>query len=758
MSKLETKVADSEAIPQPLQLFVSLMAAVGLTDQGHSLLQLGLYNTLTVDCWDRLDCDTLGNTRGRRLEFKLGSPDPADPPPGAGPVAGVSVGRSSGAEEDEEDEAAVSSKLFRCACVRRWVPLVYREELYQVLRLTGPLLLSRIMNFLLPFVNTIFCGHIGNAELAGYALASATINITTTATGYGLALACDTLISQTYGSKNLKRVGVILQRSTLILLLFTLPCWALIINSHNLLIILHQEEQVAKIAQIYVMAFLPAVPAMFLHMLQVAYLQNQGIILPQMYTAAVANIFNLGANYVLIFSLDMGVIPSPERDRVTVDVDRHHTTIQFENMFYHHVGSAIANSISQIAICLLLFGYIRWKKLHQQTWGGKSFTQYDLTKYVCRPLQATLSWSTDCLQEWGSYMRLAVPSLLMVCFEWWIWDVGGILAGVLGEVDLAAQHFPLGVHAAACVRVGNALGAGNTTRALVTCKVALFLSGMLALIQGVVIAGSKSVVGYIFTSDENIVNMVSQGLTVYTFLQFFDALLCVCSGILVGAGMQKIAALSNLVCYYCVGLPVGIALMFAAKLRILGLWLGIFICVVLETGFFLFLIFKLNWKKITHKAQLRGGRRVVVSPKRPISTLLNEAMVPDISDCPITAKLEGEALKSDGYCPVNSKDQELKVFPEAEDNNINAVGAERDAEQSEKTSKDTKTVTLLSVTELILRRGLILVISVLILVIGVAFHVAFPVPEFSAKNSANFTLNWNNDSTPTPLSPLHQDI
>lgn len=34
-------------------------------------------------------------------------------------------------------------------------------------------LLSRILNFLLPFVITIFCGHIGNAELAGYALASA---------------------------------------------------------------------------------------------------------------------------------------------------------------------------------------------------------------------------------------------------------------------------------------------------------------------------------------------------------------------------------------------------------------------------------------------------------------------------------------------------------------------------------------------------------------------------------------------------------
>lgn len=69
---------------------------------------------------------------------KLGSPEPAHPSPGAGPVAGVPVAKAAGVEGDE-GVAEVSSKLFRCACVRRWLPLVYREELYQVLRLTGPL-------------------------------------------------------------------------------------------------------------------------------------------------------------------------------------------------------------------------------------------------------------------------------------------------------------------------------------------------------------------------------------------------------------------------------------------------------------------------------------------------------------------------------------------------------------------------------------------------------------------------------------------
>lgn len=70
---------------------------------------------------------------------KLGSPDPGPTLVSAGPNSDAKKAEAEG----EEAAAGGSSTLFRCACVRRWLPPAYREELCHVLRLTGPLVSGR---------------------------------------------------------------------------------------------------------------------------------------------------------------------------------------------------------------------------------------------------------------------------------------------------------------------------------------------------------------------------------------------------------------------------------------------------------------------------------------------------------------------------------------------------------------------------------------------------------------------------------------
>ncbi|XP_035011410.1 multidrug and toxin extrusion protein 1 [Hippoglossus stenolepis] len=571
------------------------------------------------------------------------------------------------------DMGGLSKKLFCCG----WVPQAHREELYHVLRMTGPLLLSRILNYLLPFVVTMFCGRLGNEVMAGYGLASATINITSLATGYGLGLTCDTLVSQTFGGKNLLRVGVILQRGIIILLLFCLPCWGLLLNAQPILLCVGQDPEVARIAQLYITAFLPAVPAMFLHHLQVSYLQNQGIILPQMYAAALANIANVLTNYIFLHWLDLEVS-----------------------------GSAAANTLSQIYICVFLFAYIRWKKMHVNTWGG---------------------WSVESLQEWGSFMKLAIPSTLMKCFEWWVYDLGGFFAGMLGEDELAAQHVvmmvalitymcPLGIQAAACARVGNALGAGDSARAILTSKVSLTLAGSIAVVEGLVLCSTKSVIGFVFTSDEKIINLVSHLMNAYCFLQFFDGLVCVCTGIFLGAGKQKIPAVANLIGYYCIGLLLGATLMFVAKLGVLGFWLGLLVCVILQSTFYIIVIFKLNWEKITEETVIRAQKNTHI-------TLLRATADVDAA---------GDNTASNDN-PVHGY---TSVRPGGHDGSTETQGGPQQNRGG------------LSTTQLVLRRGLTMLAAVGLLAVGASVHLLVPLPE-TLPTIANYTMDLVN-TTYTP--------
>ncbi|XP_039473802.1 multidrug and toxin extrusion protein 1-like isoform X2 [Oreochromis aureus] len=422
------------------------------------------------------------------------------------------IGQSKTDELPPPAALSVDSSCRSCLkSIKRWVPLDYKHEMVQLLKLAGPV---------------------------------------------------------TYGSGNLKRVGVILQRGVLILLLACFPCWALLINTQSILLAVRQSTEVARLSQLYVKIFMPALPAAFMYHLQGSYLQNQGIMWPQVISGAMGNVLNAVINYILLSVLDLGI-----------------------------AGSAAANAISQYSLAVFLFLYIYVKELHIPTWDG---------------------WSGDCLQEWGSFFHLALPSMLMQCLEWWLYEIAGFLAGVISETELAAQSvvyevavvvfmFPAGFSAAASVRVGKALGGGNTDQAKLSSKVSLLCALIVSCFLGAFLGIAKDVIGYIFTTERDIIQRVANIMKLYSFIHVAEAISSVTGSIVRGAGKQKIGALCSLVGYYLIGFPIGVSLMFPVKMGILGLWTGFLISASLQSMFFIVFLCKLNWTKATEEALVRTG-------------------------------------------------------------------------------------------------------------------------------------------------------
>ncbi|XP_068590806.1 multidrug and toxin extrusion protein 1-like isoform X2 [Cebidichthys violaceus] len=429
--------------------------------------------------------------------------------------------------------------------LRDFVPPEYRRELVQLAKLAGPVIISQLMVFMISFVSTVFCGHLGKTELAGVALSIAVVNVTGISIGTGLSLTCDTLISQTYGSGNLKRVGVILQRGVLILLLACFPCWAVLINTEPLLLAVKQSPEIASLAQLYVMIFMPALPAAFMFQLQGRYLQNQGIIWPQVVTGAIANIFNAIINYVFIYRLELGV-----------------------------AGSAAANAISQYVLAVVLYIYICCRGLHKATWG-----------------------------------------VIIAC-------IVGASLGIL-----------------------------------------------------------RNVVGYIFTSEPDLLKRVSEVILVFGFMHLADAVAGVTGGVVRGAGKQLIGALCNLVGYYFIGFPIGVSLMFAANMGIVGLWIGLTVCVVMQSIFFITFLSKLDWKKAAEEALVRAGVQI---------TEEKEMVVMENTD---STQNQATAEGGNTYEEVHIPGQHV--------------------------SATTTVGNILSIPQLLLRRGLTLLLMVIILVAGI---------------------------------------
>ncbi|KAI6655768.1 hypothetical protein LOD99_1910 [Oopsacas minuta] len=442
------------------------------------------------------------------------------------------------------------------------------HEFIIINKLAWPSVISAFGIQVIPFTSVVFSGHIGvGTYFDGASLALSFANVTGTSIVVGLSSGMDTLCSQAYGGKNYRLVGVYFQRAIMLCLLVCFPIWALWLNAESILILLHQDKDVAAVAGKYLRILCVAKPAVVIFTLSTKFLQTQNVVNPTIFLTIIGNVVSIGCQYLFVVYLRFGV-----------------------------EGSAISVSIAYWSLAILYIIYIRCSSLYHTSWPG---------------------WTCDAFTGWLHYCKYGIPGLIMVDLEWWTYEIGFLVVGGTSpypKVDvgiysimfgIASQIFmvPLGFSVATIVRVGNLLGANNPALAR---KVACLCIGNIIFIGILFSVGLfilRSHLPFLFTTDPCIITGGIQAIFVLNIFQNFDGLQSVVAGVLKGCGRQGVASITNLIVFQLIGTPLAVIFSVVLKLASKGYWLGMIVAAFLQASIYLILLLFTNWKKVTEIAQ-----------------------------------------------------------------------------------------------------------------------------------------------------------
>ncbi|KAG0498351.1 hypothetical protein HPP92_003042 [Vanilla planifolia] len=260
-------------------------------------------------------------------------------------------------------------------------------------------------------------------------------------------------------------------------------------------------------------------------------------------------------------------------------------------------GAALASSISYWVNVLLLAFYIKLSPACKQTWSG---------------------FSKDAFHGLVVFLKLAVPSATMICFEYWAFEAAVILSGLLPNPKLVTSSMSIGLNtcsliytitfgleAAISTRVSNELGAGNPGAARLAISVMAVIFTMEGLAVGLTLIFLRNIWGQAYSKDKEVVAHVASIIPLISAVHLLDAFQCLFSGIVRGCGWQKICAIIDLGSFYIAGIPIAVLLTFKLHLGGKGLWTGIICALVVQVALLAMLTFRSDFNREAEKAMER---------------------------------------------------------------------------------------------------------------------------------------------------------
>ncbi|XP_057784276.1 protein DETOXIFICATION 14-like [Salvia miltiorrhiza] len=449
-------------------------------------------------------------------------------------------------------------------------------DLNRVNLIALPMIVVTLSQYLLRTSPIFMLGHLGELSLSSASIATSLSNVTGFSLLFGMASALETLCGQAYGAKQYERVGAFTYGAIFCLFIVCLPVCVLWIYTEELLILMGQDPLISAEAGKYTIYLIPTLfPYAILQSL-VRYLQTQSLIFPMLWTALLSLCFQLLLCWSFVFKFNLG-----------------------------NGGAALSIAISYWFNVALLVLYVKFSP-------------------TCEKTRA--SFSKDIFLTVREFFRFAVPSAVMVCLEWWSFELVILLSGLLPNPELATSvlavcftmtslhyHIPYSFGAAASTLVSNELGAGKPEGA----RIAVYAVVVLAVAEFVIASTSlylcRGILGYAFSGEKQVVEGVKEMVPLLCMSIVMDSSQAVLSGVARGSGWQHIGAYVNLGSYYIVGIPVALLLGFVLDLKGKGLWSGLVAGTTVQALSLSFITSLTNWDN-----QAREARHRVFTHKIPL--------------------------------------------------------------------------------------------------------------------------------------------
>ncbi|EEF45564.1 protein DETOXIFICATION 55 [Ricinus communis] len=465
------------------------------------------------------------------------------------------------------------------------------DELKRMTDIGFPIAAMSLVGYLKNMILVVCMGRLGSLELAGGALAIGFTNITGYSVLSGLATGMEPLCSQAFGSRNLSVASQTLQRTILMLLLASLPIGLVWVNLEPLMLTLHQDPDISRLASLYCRFSLPDLIAnSLLHPLRI-YLRSKGTTWPLMWCTLVSIVLHLPITVFLAFTLHLGV-----------------------------PGIAISTFISNFNILLFLLCYIYFTHVPEEP----------LYAPLSQPQPFTPSSTPSLGKEWGILLRLSIPSCIAVCLEWWWYEFMTILAGYLSKprVALATSAIviqttsllytlPTALSASVSTRVGNELGAGRPGKARLATTVAIGLALLSSLFGLILTTLGRQAWGRVFTGDDEVLELTVIVLPIIGLCELANCPQTTSCGILRGSARPGIGAAINFYSFYLVGAPVAVVLAFVWRLGFVGLCYGLLAAQIACVVSILTAVYKTNWERESSKAKDLVGKNDTLAHADP---------------------------------------------------------------------------------------------------------------------------------------------